>query len=87
VVTAHCTTGGSTMDLLTQVDRQLYLAKSSGRNRVEYAAPHKVGGAFKDNILWPVGEESFCGGKQCFDTHDQLPFQFSDKNGLKSAQT
>lgn len=37
VVTAQCAVGGAVMDIVTRVDEQLYLAKSSGRNQVKFA--------------------------------------------------
>ena len=35
--TVHCSSGGSVVDIVAQVDGLLYLAKSRGRNRVEFS--------------------------------------------------
>jgi diguanylate cyclase (GGDEF)-like protein/PAS domain S-box-containing protein len=51
VITVQCTVGGSIVDILTQVDKQLYRAKSSGRNRVKFITTHNVGDEIEDKWM------------------------------------
>lgn len=79
VVTVQCTPGGSVVDIVTQVDDQLYRAKSSGRNRVKFVVTHNVGGKIKDNLVRLAWKESFCCGNQLIDSQHQALFDISNE--------
>ncbi len=51
VVTVKCSAGGSPVDIVTQVDTLLYLAKSSGRNRVGFIALRDGGEERTGNLV------------------------------------
>lgn len=79
VVTVQCTAGGSVMDIVSQVDEQLYLAKSSGRNRVKFVATHNIGGGIKSNLVRLAWKDSFCCGNQLIDSQHQGLFHISNE--------
>ncbi|MDO8948568.1 MAG: diguanylate cyclase [Desulfocapsaceae bacterium] len=78
VVTVQCTPGGSVVDIVNQVDKQLYLAKSSGRNRVKFVATHYIG-EIKDNLVRLTWKDSFCCGNQRIDSQHQSLFHLSNE--------
>ena len=79
VATVPCTVGGSIMDIVARVDQQLYRAKSSGRNRVEFVAPHEVGGVIKSNFVRLAWKDSFCCGNRLLDSQHQTLFLLSNE--------
>jgi diguanylate cyclase (GGDEF)-like protein/hemerythrin-like metal-binding protein/PAS domain S-box-containing protein len=79
VVTVQCTAGGSDMDIVTKVDGQLYLAKSSGRNRVKFSAPYYIEGKIKDNLVRLIWKSSFCCGNELIDSQHQALFHLSNE--------
>jgi diguanylate cyclase (GGDEF)-like protein/hemerythrin-like metal-binding protein/PAS domain S-box-containing protein len=79
VVTVQCTEDGSVVDIVTLVDEQLYRAKSSGRNRVKFIAPHYVEGKIKDNLVRLAWKNSFCCGNQLIDSQHQALFHLSNE--------
>ncbi len=79
VVTVQCTASGSVVDIITQVDEQLYLAKSSGRNRVKFIAAHHVGDGIKSNLVRLAWKDSFCCGNLLIDSQHQALFDISNE--------
>ena len=79
VVTVQCPTSGSALDLVAQVDELLYLAKASGRNRVEFIAPHDVGAEIKSNLVQLAWQDSFCCGHQLMDSQHQSLFRLANE--------
>jgi diguanylate cyclase (GGDEF)-like protein/PAS domain S-box-containing protein/hemerythrin-like metal-binding protein len=83
VVTAHCISNESVMDLVTQVDELLYRAKSNGRNRVEFVAEQNVAltsaGEIQGNLIQLVWKNSFCCGNQLIDSQHMSLFQISNE--------
>lgn len=79
VVTAQCSAGGSTADIIFQVDEQLYLAKSSGRNRVKFATTYKIEGGCTSNLVRLAWKNSFCCGNELIDSQHQALFHISNE--------
>lgn len=79
VATVHCTPEGSPVDLIAQADEQLYLAKSTGRNRVKFVATRKVGGESQGNLVQLVWKDSFCCGNQLIDSQHQSLFHSANE--------
>lgn len=79
VVTVQCTTDESVMDIVGLVDEQLYRAKSAGRNRLEFSAPHHVGEKMKGNFMQLVWKDSFNSGNHLIDSQHQTLFETSNK--------
>jgi diguanylate cyclase (GGDEF)-like protein/hemerythrin-like metal-binding protein/PAS domain S-box-containing protein len=79
VGTVQCTPGESVVDIISQVDEQLYRAKSSGRNRVKFVVPHNVGGGIRNNLVRLVWKDSFCCGNQLIDSQHQALFHLSNQ--------
>ncbi len=87
VVTMQCTEGESAVDMVAQVDKLLYRAKYSGRNRVEFDATRYVMGEIKGNIVQLVWQDSFCCGNQLIDSQHQCLFDIANEllEGVLSA--
>ena len=79
VVTVPCTVEGSAMDIVAQVDELLYLAKSSGRNRVEFITVRGVGGEIKGKLVQLAWQDSFCCGDPLIDSQHQSLFRISNE--------
>ncbi len=79
VVTVHCTASGSVVDIITQVDEQLYLAKYSGRNRVKFIVVHNAGDGITSNLVQLAWKNSFCCGNQLIDSQHQALFHISNE--------
>lgn len=83
VVTEHCQTEGSAISLISQADELLYLAKSRGRNRVEFAVPddHALAATGKTEVSFVqmVWKDSFCCGNHLIDSQHQSLFQRSNE--------
>ncbi len=83
VVTMHCQIEGSSISLIAQADELLYLAKSRGRNRVEFTVPDnypltatkKVHG----NFVRMVWNDSFCCGNLLIDSQHQFLFHLCNE--------
>ena len=68
VATVQCVAGGSAVDVLAQVDQLLYLAKSSGRNRMEFVTRRDVGEEIKGKLVHLAWKDSFCCGNELIDS-------------------
>lgn len=79
VVTVRCTAEGSVTDVIAQVDELLYLAKASGRNRVEFAASGTVGQYTKDHFVQLAWKDSFCCGNQLIDSQHKTLFNIANE--------
>mgnify|MGYP001351551135 CR=1 FL=1 len=79
VVTVKCHAAGSIVDLLTQVDELLYLAKSSGRNRVEFIAPPEPEKGIAGQLVRLTWQDSFACGNQRIDSQHQALFRHSNE--------
>ena len=79
VVTVQCTPGGSVVNIITLVDEQLYLAKSSGRNRVKFVATHHSGDGIISNLVRLAWKDSFCCGNELIDSQHQALFDISNE--------
>ncbi|MDD3814384.1 MAG: diguanylate cyclase [Desulfocapsaceae bacterium] len=79
VATVECTPSGSVLDIVSQVDEQLYLAKSSGRNRVKFIVTHHVRGGSKSNLVRLAWKDSFCCGNELIDSQHQALFYLSNE--------
>ncbi|MFA6499522.1 MAG: diguanylate cyclase [Desulfurivibrionaceae bacterium] len=79
VVTVKCSTGESAVDIVTQVDELLYLAKSSGRNRVEFIAPRDAEEEIKGNLVRLAWKDSFSCGNPLIDSQHQALFHLSNE--------
>ncbi len=79
VITVKCNAGGSVVDIVAQADELLYLAKSSGRNRVEFIAPRDIEEEIKDNFVRLAWKDSFCCGNQLIDSQHQALFRLSNE--------
>jgi len=51
VVTMQCCAGGTVVDMITQVDEQLYRAKSAGRNQMKFTASHHTGRKVRNDLV------------------------------------
>jgi len=79
VATVQCTESGSVVDIVAQVDKQLYRAKSAGRNRVKFVAPRNIGGVSKSNLVRLDWKNSFCSGNPLIDSQHQTLFHLSNE--------
>lgn len=79
VVTVQCMPGGSVVDIVNQVDEQLYRAKSSGRNRVKFVAPRYVEGEIRDNLVRLAWKNTFCCGNELIDSQHKALFHLSNE--------
>lgn len=83
VVTMHCQTEGSFINLIAQADELLYLAKSRGRNRVEFIVPdnHALAATGKTHgsFVRMVWNDSFCCGNLLIDSQHEALFQLSNE--------
>ena len=83
VVTAQCAADRTAVEILDQADELLYLAKSSGRNRVEFVAIPEVSltseGHIKGNLVQLVWNDSFCCGNQMIDSQHHSLFHVANK--------
>lgn len=79
VATVQCTPGGSVMDIITQVDKLLYQAKSAGRNRVAFIATRHLGGGITGNLVRLTWKDSFCCGNQLIDSQHQALFHLANE--------
>lgn len=71
VTTVHCTTDGAPQDIVSQVDDLLYLAKSSGRNRVESFVAREDAEAVKGKLVQLAWNDSICCGDELIDSQHQ----------------
>ena len=78
VVSVQCTVGGSVMDVIAQVDEQLYLAKSAGRNRVAFVAPSVGGVGAPGRLVHLTWRDSFCCGHERIDSQHQALFKIAN---------
>ncbi len=78
VVTVPCGEGESVVDIVARVDELLYRAKSSGRNRLEFEAPHYGAEKIKGNFIRLAWKDSFCCGNQLIDSQHQSLFEISN---------
>lgn len=79
VVTVKCNAGGSVVDIVAQVDELLYLAKSSGRNRVEFIILRDAGAEITGNLVRLAWQDSFCCGNPLIDSQHQALFRLSNE--------
>ncbi len=79
VETVHCRTGGSALEILTQVDELLYCAKSSGRNRIESAVPSEMEEELKAKLVQLAWKDSLACGNEVIDSEHQALFHISNK--------
>ncbi len=79
VATVHCTEGESVVDIIAQVDEQLYRAKAAGRNRVKFVATRNIGGENKDTLVRLAWKDSFCCGNHLIDSQHQSLFHLSNE--------
>ncbi|MDH4322030.1 MAG: diguanylate cyclase [Desulfobulbaceae bacterium] len=79
VETVQCRTGGSALELLTQVDELLYCAKSSGRNRIESAVPSEMEEELKTKLVQLAWKDSLACGNEVIDAEHQALFHISNK--------
>ncbi|MFH1020252.1 MAG: diguanylate cyclase [Pseudomonadota bacterium] len=79
VVTVQCTADGSAVDVVFQADELLYLAKSSGRNRIEFVTARDVEEEIKGNLVQLVWKDSFCYGNELIDSQHQSLFHISNE--------
>ncbi len=83
VVTAQCHSEGSAISLIAQADELLYLAKSRGRNRVEFTVPddHILAAAEKmhGNFVRMVWNDSFCCSNLLIDSQHQALFHLANE--------
>lgn len=82
VVTVRCSTNESAVDMVAKVDKLLYHAKSSGRNRVEFAAEHiDALTSAVDNrgtLVQLVWKNNFCCGNKLIDSQHHALFQIAN---------
>ncbi|HIJ90968.1 MAG: diguanylate cyclase [Desulfobulbaceae bacterium] len=79
VATVKCSADGSAVDIVTQADELLYLAKSAGRNRVEFILPLEVEEEIKRNLVQLTWKESFCCGNQLIDSQHRSLLDISNE--------
>ncbi len=79
VATVQCAEGGSVVDIVAQVDEQLYRAKSSGRNRVKFVTTRNVEGKITGNLVRLAWKDSFGCGNQLIDAQHQSLFHLSNE--------
>lgn len=79
VVTVQCSAEESIVDIVARVDSLLYKAKSSGRNRLEFSAPHHLSEKAKGKFVQLTWKDSFCCGNDLIDSQHQTLFDISNK--------
>jgi diguanylate cyclase (GGDEF)-like protein/hemerythrin-like metal-binding protein/PAS domain S-box-containing protein len=79
VITVKCHADRSAVDFVAQADELLYLAKSSGRNRVEFIALPDIESENKGNLVRLAWKDSFCCGNQLIDSQHQALFRLSNE--------
>lgn len=83
VGTMYCKTEGSSINLIAQADELLYLAKSRGRNRVEFSVPdeHPLAATEKThgNFVRMVWNDSFNCGNLLIDSQHQSLFHLCNE--------
>lgn len=83
VATVQGIPGGGPGDIVALADAQLYLAKSSGRNQVKFAAAGAVAGDAPSNLVQLAWKASFGCGNPLIDSQHQALFHTA--NGLLEA--
>ena len=77
VVSVLCTADKTVSDILTRVDKLLYRAKSSGRNRVEFEAESTS--VITGNVVQLTWQESFSCGNQLIDSQHRALFHVANR--------
>lgn len=79
VATVQCNSDESVLEIVGLVDELLYQAKSAGRNRLEFSAPHHIDEKIKGNIMQLAWKDSFSSGNHLIDSQHQILFDTSNK--------
>lgn len=83
VASVQCTADNTAEEILGQVDKLLYRAKSSGRNRVEFDATSDAkslpGGTIKGNFMQLAWKDSFRCGNHVIDSQHQGLFHIANE--------
>lgn len=79
LVTQHCTTDKSAMDLVALADKLLYNAKTSGRNCIEAGISCDDGNIFKGDFAELEWQESYCCGNEMIDSQHRNLFDLSNE--------
>ncbi len=87
LATVICSADQAVEELITRSDEMLYLAKSNGRNRVEFISGEAIKAAFagesQGGFVQLAWKESFCCGNELIDSQHQALFR--DSNALLKA--